>query len=116
MPKRARFIGFAFASADFLMEVDTNGDVAFAMGAQSDFTLPGRALRPGACAADLFPAGDAVRFLSRVGLLKPGERVPAQARARRRGVGLQGTGYRAQSPGFPSPRFARPGMTARVDF
>ncbi len=76
MPKRARFIGFAFASADFLMEVDTNGGVAFARGAQSDFALPGRALRPGACAADLFPAGDALKFLSRVGLLKPGERVP----------------------------------------
>jgi EAL domain-containing protein (putative c-di-GMP-specific phosphodiesterase class I) len=74
MPKRARFIAFAFASADLLMEVDNRGSVAFAMGAASEFAPPGADLQPGESAVGLFVPEDALKFLSRVRQLKTGER------------------------------------------
>jgi EAL domain-containing protein (putative c-di-GMP-specific phosphodiesterase class I) len=81
MPKRARFIAFAFASADFLVEVDARGGMAFAMGAVSEFAPQGFELQPGRSVAGLFAQGDALKFMSRVGTLKPGQRaapVPLQ--------------------------------------
>ena len=37
MVDAARFLGFAFANADFLFEVDGQGTVVFATGAARDF-------------------------------------------------------------------------------
>ncbi|HWA89387.1 MAG TPA: EAL domain-containing protein [Rhizomicrobium sp.] len=77
MPKR--FIGFAFANADFLMEVDDAGKIAFAMGAARDFGAPAESA--GHEAALLFTPGDAMKFLSRAKSLKQGDRTaPFQLR------------------------------------
>lgn len=77
MPKR--FIGFAFANADFLIEVDDAGKVSFAMGAASDFGAPSSLI--GRDASLLFPPGDAMKFASRAKALKMGDRAaPFQLR------------------------------------
>ena len=54
MPHPARLLGFAFANADFLFEVDANGTIRFALGAAGDLvrqvrSRPGRRSRPVAC-------------------------------------------------------------------
>ena len=55
----ARLLGFAFANADFLFEVDGNGTIAFATGAASDFVDGDVVGKP---AARLFTMSDSAKF------------------------------------------------------
>ena len=59
----ARLLGFAFANADFLFEVDANGTVVFATGASSEFVKPGQGV-VGQPAARLFHSTEAIKFAS----------------------------------------------------
>lgn len=72
MIEPARLLGFAFASADLLFEIDSAATIHFATGAAGTFSdetdLTGRS------AAELFAANERDHFLSIVLRLKPGER------------------------------------------
>lgn len=65
-----RLLGFAFANADFLAEIDAAGTILFSAGALTEF----RGAAAGAKAATLFEAGDGARFLSQSRALQAGER------------------------------------------
>jgi EAL domain-containing protein (putative c-di-GMP-specific phosphodiesterase class I) len=74
MPSRARFLGFAFANADFLFEVDGEGTILFAAGAASDLVRePGESL-VGRPAARLFRPSEGVKFITFCRALKDGDR------------------------------------------
>src|SRR6201999_93113 len=60
MTDAARLLGFAFANADFLFEVDAKGTVVFAAGAARDFGADGDIT--GTSAARLFSASEAAKF------------------------------------------------------
>src|SRR5258706_16245632 len=68
----ARLLGFAFASADLLFEIDSAATIHFATGATGTFSdeteLTGRS------AAELFAARERDHFLGVARSLKPGER------------------------------------------
>lgn len=72
MIEPTRLLGFSFASADLLFEVDRDGRILFAIGATSGFAN-GKALvgRPG---AELFKDGEGARFKIIVRGLAPGDR------------------------------------------
>ncbi|HTT99720.1 MAG TPA: EAL domain-containing protein [Rhizomicrobium sp.] len=81
MPHRARLLGFAFASADFLFEVDRDGNILFATGAASDFAPNGAEALKGQNTSSLFEPMDANRFLASVRGLGVGRRAgPMRAR------------------------------------
>ncbi len=67
----ARLLGFAFANADFLFEVDGNGTIAFATGAASDFVEGEVVGRP---AARLFTMSDSAKFATLSHALAKGDR------------------------------------------
>jgi EAL domain-containing protein (putative c-di-GMP-specific phosphodiesterase class I) len=74
MVDAARLLGFAFANADFLFEVDGNGKILFATGAASEFTgESGDALR-GRQAATLFTPPESKNFLAQTRNLSKGDR------------------------------------------
>jgi EAL domain-containing protein (putative c-di-GMP-specific phosphodiesterase class I) len=68
----ARLLGFAFANADFLFEVDGTGTVVFATGAASDFVKGGDAV--GKPAARLFAPSEAAKFATLTHALGKGDR------------------------------------------
>ncbi|HWD26446.1 MAG TPA: EAL domain-containing protein [Rhizomicrobium sp.] len=72
MVDAARFLGFAFANADYLFEVDGRGTVVFATGAARDF-VPG-ADPVGRPAARLFSTAEAVKFATLTKALGQGDR------------------------------------------
>lgn len=67
-----RFLGFAFANADLLLEADRDGTIAFAMGAVGEFTA--KAELAGTQASDLFALQHATRFGAELRILEPGHR------------------------------------------
>jgi len=67
----ARLLGFAFANADFLFEVDGNGTIAFATGAASDFVEGDVVGKP---AARLFTMSDSAKFATLAHALAKGDR------------------------------------------
>jgi EAL domain-containing protein (putative c-di-GMP-specific phosphodiesterase class I) len=73
MSDAARFLGFAFANADFLFEVDGNGTVLFATGAASEFVKDGQEV-VGMPAARLFHTTEAIKFATLRRALGNGER------------------------------------------
>jgi EAL domain-containing protein (putative c-di-GMP-specific phosphodiesterase class I) len=74
MPQRARLLGFAFASADFLFEVNRNARVVFATGAAREFGPQGAEAFVGEDASRLFEPAEAARFMSSLRQLGEGER------------------------------------------
>ena len=74
MPSSASLLGFAFANADFLFEVDAGGTILFAAGAANDLVAtPGEAL-VGKPAGALFRPSEAVKFATFAKALKSGGR------------------------------------------
>lgn len=71
MSDAARFLGFAFANADFLFEVDGQGTVAFATGASKD-VVEGVAV--GKPAGRMFTMADAAKFTTLTHSLPKGSR------------------------------------------
>lgn len=73
MSSAVRYLGFAFANADLLFEVDPSMRVSFVAGAMREFAiqedLPGRA------APELFAPADAIRFMGLLQGLPEGGRV-----------------------------------------
>jgi len=72
MVDAARFLGFAFANADFLFEVDGKGTVVFATGAASDFASSADCV--GKPAARLFGTSEATKFATLSKSLRKGDR------------------------------------------
>ena len=69
----ARLLGFAFANADYLFEVDGNGTVVFATGAASEFVKDGADIT-GKPAARLFKTTEAIKFATLSRSLGKGDR------------------------------------------
>ncbi|HEX4301984.1 MAG TPA: EAL domain-containing protein [Rhizomicrobium sp.] len=67
----ARLLGFAFANADYLFEVDGNGTVVFATGAASEFVKGDVVGKP---AARLFQTTEAIKFATLSRALGKGDR------------------------------------------
>jgi EAL domain-containing protein (putative c-di-GMP-specific phosphodiesterase class I) len=74
MSSRARLLGFAFANADFLFEIDGAGTIQFAAGAANDLVREGSEALIGRPAGRLFQAFEQVRFRDLVQALKSGMR------------------------------------------
>ncbi|HTW34950.1 MAG TPA: EAL domain-containing protein [Rhizomicrobium sp.] len=62
MPYRARLLGFAFANADLLFEVDRENRIAFATGAVHDYVRDAKADLVGLPAARLFQPSEGAKF------------------------------------------------------
>lgn len=74
MANPARFLGFAFANADLLFEIDRDATVVFATGAVSEF-VPGKdAQIVGRGVARLFEPSDGVKFVTYAKALGDGGR------------------------------------------
>ncbi|MBL6936898.1 MAG: EAL domain-containing protein [Alphaproteobacteria bacterium] len=71
MTQHARFLGFAFANADFLFEVDAQGKIVFCAGAVADLA---NGAMPGAAATALFDPAFAGTFNHLLKTLPTGER------------------------------------------
>src|ERR1700748_2589318 len=74
MPLRARLLGFAFANADFLFEVDGEGIILFAAGASQDLVQENGEALVGQPASRLFQAAEAVKFATCARALSDGDR------------------------------------------
>jgi hypothetical protein len=70
----ARLLGFAFASADFLFEVDAKGTIVFATGATHDYAPNNGADLVGTPAARLFQPSEGVKFATLSRALQKGDR------------------------------------------
>src|SRR5579871_5857243 len=73
MPHRVRLLGFAFANADFLFEVDANGTIRFALGATGEMGQNAAGLI-GQPAGRLFAPEAGEQFADCVAQLKSGGR------------------------------------------
>src|ERR1700742_2749904 len=73
MSQPARYLAFAFANADLLLEIEPSGTIAFAVGAQGG--LNGNQPLNGSSCAQLFEPRDGARFSSMIQGLPQGGRV-----------------------------------------
>jgi EAL domain-containing protein (putative c-di-GMP-specific phosphodiesterase class I) len=74
MNDTARFLGFAFANADFLFEVDRGGKIVFAAGATHDFMPAGQGELVGMPAVGLFQPSAGAKFTILTHALSDGDR------------------------------------------
>ncbi|MBU6443740.1 MAG: EAL domain-containing protein [Alphaproteobacteria bacterium] len=74
MVNTARLLGFAFANADLLFEIDRDGTVIFATGAASEFVKNKNQQIVGSGAARLFEPSDGVKFVTYAKALSEGDR------------------------------------------
>lgn len=74
MSKSARLLGFAFANADLLFEVDRDGNVLYATGAANDVAPRGVDTLIGTSASHIFEPGEAMKFMASVRGLGEGDR------------------------------------------
>lgn len=74
MSNPARFLGFAFANADMLFEIDREATVTFATGAMSEFVQGKDTNLVGHGAARLFEPSDGVKFVTFARALPDGGR------------------------------------------
>lgn len=74
MSKAARFLGFSFANADLLFEIDRSGKIAFAAGAVQDFLREPNARLVGMSATRLFHPADGAKFATLTHALGVGTR------------------------------------------
>ncbi|HEY0301520.1 MAG TPA: hypothetical protein VGC36_09320, partial [Rhizomicrobium sp.] len=73
MSDAARLLGFAFANADYLFEIDGNGTILFATGAAREFVKDGVDMT-GKPAARLFLTTEAIKFATLARSLGTGDR------------------------------------------
>jgi EAL domain-containing protein (putative c-di-GMP-specific phosphodiesterase class I) len=74
MTDAARFLGFAFANADFLFEIDGKGAILFATGAASEFVGDKAEGMIGKPAGRLFKPSDGTKFSTFMRTLRTGDR------------------------------------------
>ena len=74
MPQRLRLLGFAFANADFLFEVDGAGKIVFAAGATGDLIPAGAEALTGQTVGRLFQPSEASKFANYASNLGKGDR------------------------------------------
>ena len=74
MVDSARLLGFAFANADFLFEVDGHGAIEFATGASNELIHQPPEALIGCAAEELFLPFDASKFVTFARALGKGER------------------------------------------
>lgn len=74
MNSHARLLGFAFANADFLFEIDSAGGILFAAGATRDITPLDVSAITGTNAGELFSPSSKDQFRKLAGALGPGKR------------------------------------------
>jgi hypothetical protein len=74
MPHRARLLGFAFTNADFLFEVDKDGNILFAAGAANDLVKESGEALIGKSAGKLFKPSEGIKFATFAKALKAGDR------------------------------------------
>lgn len=74
MSHAARLLGFAFTNADFLFEMDKNGNILFAAGAASDMVKDGGSALVGKPAGKLFKPSEDIKFATFSKALKDGDR------------------------------------------
>jgi EAL domain-containing protein (putative c-di-GMP-specific phosphodiesterase class I)/GGDEF domain-containing protein len=70
----ARFLGFAFANADFLFEIDGKGTILFAVGAASEFVNDRADAMVGKPSGRLFTPADGTKFSTYARALAQGDR------------------------------------------
>ncbi|HEY5347770.1 MAG TPA: EAL domain-containing protein [Rhizomicrobium sp.] len=69
-----RLLGFAFANADFLFEIDRDGTILFATGAASDFVRESSETLVGKSAGRLFQPAEGTKFATFAKALAKGDR------------------------------------------
>jgi len=74
MPHPARLLGFAFANADFLFEMDSQGTILFAAGAANDLVKESGDKLVGKPAGKLFKPSEGIKFATFSKALKNGDR------------------------------------------
>ncbi len=74
MPHPARLLGFAFANADFLFEMDAQGTILFAAGAANDLVKESGDKLVGKPAGKLFKPSEGIKFATFTKALKNGDR------------------------------------------
>ena len=74
MSMPARLLGFAFANADFLFEVDSEGTILFTAGAARDLVQESEESLVGRPAGRLFRPSEGVKFVTIAKALKTGDR------------------------------------------
>jgi EAL domain-containing protein (putative c-di-GMP-specific phosphodiesterase class I) len=74
MSHAARLLGFAFTNADFLFEMDRNGNILFAAGAAGDMVKEGGDALVGKPAGKLFKPSEGIKFATFSKALKDGDR------------------------------------------
>ncbi len=75
MPDTARFLGFAFANADFLFKIDTAGTILLAMGAGRDFAQSDDESLIGESSGKLFQPSERTKFANVTRSLPQGGRI-----------------------------------------
>ncbi len=74
MASSARLLGFAFTNADFLFEMDRNGNILFAAGAAKDLVKESTETLVGKPAGKLFKPSEGTKFATFSKALKAGDR------------------------------------------
>lgn len=110
MTDAARLLGFAFANADFLFEVDRDGKIVFAAGAVRDFVRDPNAKLVGQPAARLFLPAETVKFATLTRALGVGGRAGPYKFNLANGAQAQLALFRlAENGGHVSCTLSRPG-------
>lgn len=110
MSESARFLGFAFANADFLFEVDRDSKIAFAAGAMNDFVRDPKASLVGQSVARLFQPSETVKFRTLTRALGSGGRAGPYKFKLSNGSEAQLSLFRLpQNGGLVSCTLAKPG-------
>jgi EAL domain-containing protein (putative c-di-GMP-specific phosphodiesterase class I) len=113
MIEATRLLGFAFAGADLLFEIDRDGAILFAMGATTGL-VPGGELA-GRQAESLFASSDGVHFIKTLRTIAPGDRVgPVPMNLAVGGIASLSICYLPQNANRISCTLVRPGNRAAV--
>jgi len=110
MPQRTRLLGFAFAGADLLFEVNRSGKIMFATGAARDFARKGAEALVGHDVSCLFEPLEASKFMASVRGLCEGDRAGPMRLKLITGGGAAVSMFRLPlNPGVISCTLAKPG-------
>jgi len=110
MPQRTRLLGFAFAGADLLFEVNRSGKIMFATGAARDFARKGADALVGHDVSCLFEPLEVSKFMASVRGLCEGDRAGPMRLKLITGGGAVVSMFRLPlNPGVISCTLAKPG-------
>src|SRR5688572_23152783 len=113
MIEATRLLGFAFAGADLLFEINRDGAILFAMGATSGLAPASELV--GRQGEELFASTDGVHFIKRLRTIAPGDRVgPLPMNLAVGGVASLSMCYLPQNANRISCTLVRPGNRAAV--